>query len=209
MRTMTGEERIEFAVRFAATNLSHNREGDWLNLEDDLNRFLGAGADDEINVKLSESAYITATPEQGGISGRSPSEQDLHGIQADVQQLLDWYVGLGPAASSKRPRRPFRSIPITLDYRVVRLRHQGRTRGISVIVVAGKLRDCVLAVLLHLLAQQPAIPIELCPECRKVFYRQRRQVFCSRRCTNRAMTNRKRARDREQAAEIQNKRNKK
>jgi len=68
---MSAEERIEFAVRFAATNLGQKREGDWLNLREDMNRFLGAGPDDEINVKLSESAYITASPEQEGISGVS------------------------------------------------------------------------------------------------------------------------------------------
>jgi hypothetical protein len=57
--------------------------------------------------------------------------------------------------------------------------------------------DCILSVLLHLLLQQPGTPVELCPECHRVFFRQGRQLFCGRKCTNRAMTNRKRTRDRE------------
>src|SRR5437879_6670039 len=119
MRTMTAEERIEFAVRFAATNLGRNREGDWLNLRDDLNRFLGTGPDDEINVKLSESAYITALPDQEGISGVPASEADLRRIQTDVRQLLAEYAG--PPRSRKYQSLSLKHIPIALDYLVARI----------------------------------------------------------------------------------------
>jgi hypothetical protein len=196
MRSLNVEERIGFAVRFATTNLGQNREGDWLNLRDDLNQFLGAGPDDEINVKLSKGVYITADPDTEGISGVAASEADVRAIQADVQQLLTGFAG--PARTTGRFPKGLKAVPIALDYRVARIRHpERRQNGSSVVVASGNLRDCVLAVLLHLLVQQPGSPVELCPECQKVFYRQGKQVFCSRQCTNRAMTKRKRERDRE------------
>jgi hypothetical protein len=179
---------------FAMNRLEHNRSGDWLNLRDDLNRFLGAGADDEINVRLSDSASISAEPDREGISGIAASEQEISAIQADVRQLLAWFAGFVP---QQKNRRKLNRVPIQLEYRIVPVRIKEKGIAFSAAVVNGRLRDCVLGVLLHLLLMKPGAPVQSCPECGKLFVRQGKQVFCGRTCTNRAMINRKRARDRQ------------
>jgi hypothetical protein len=192
---MTVDERIQWAIRFAGTNLKNNRAGDWLNLRDDLNRFLGAGAQDDINVALSATAYISASPDQEGISGVPASEDEIVAIQSDVRQALAWFSG-PPVRNSNRPGPPLKKLRMNLEYIVHRVRVKEPKVTFSEAVANGPLRDCVLAVLLHLLLMKPGSPVELCPECEKVFYRQGKQLFCSRTCTNRAMIKRKRARDR-------------
>src|SRR5439155_6361870 len=113
---MTAEERIQFAIRFAEMKLDENRSGDWMNLRDDLNHFLGAGADDEINVPLSRTTYICARPFTEGISGRKASADDYRDIQDGVVELLSSFAG-GPVRKKKPPiDRGHKGVPINLTY---------------------------------------------------------------------------------------------
>jgi len=189
---MNAEERIQFAVRFAEVKLNENRPGDWMNLRDDCAHFLGIGPDDDVELRLSESVYVCAIPNKDYVS-----DAELLAVQADVRKLLASFADAPRRDHRKAPdpasRKP---IPINIDYRVIRIRTKEQGE-VSQIILYGTLRDCLLGVLMHLLVQQPGTRLESCPQCGRVFYRQGKQLFCGRTCTNRAMMHRKRKRDRE------------
>jgi hypothetical protein len=52
--------------------------------------------------------------------------------------------------------------------------------------VIGPARDMFLFLLLDMLRQEPPKRILRCPDCQTLFVRTYGQVYCSRRCTNRA-----------------------
>jgi hypothetical protein len=56
-----------------------------------------------------------------------------------------------------------------------------------VLWATGNAHDLFLLVLLHIIAQEPTSKILRCPECSTIFVRIRRQQYCSRRCTKRAV----------------------
>jgi hypothetical protein len=54
--------------------------------------------------------------------------------------------------------------------------------------VRGRTRDVTLLQLIHLLSSVGIDSVRVCPEpeCGQLFYRVRRQLFCSKKCVNRA-----------------------
>ena len=61
----------------------------------------------------------------------------------------------------------------------------------------GKTRDCILGRLIEILKTANPEPFVRCPQCQQIFYRKGKQIFCSRTCTNREMTERMRKREAE------------
>ena len=55
-----------------------------------------------------------------------------------------------------------------------------------VLRATGTTRDIFLLRLLFLLSQQPLDCIRRCPECSTIFFRIKKQQYCSRACTNKA-----------------------
>jgi hypothetical protein len=157
---------------------------------------LGAGWDDDLNIPLSATAYIATIPDKAGSSGIDVTNEEIETIQNEMQNMLACFAD-APIRNKNRQGPRLRKVRLNLDYTIHRIRIKQPEFTISEITAYGSLQDCALAVLLHLLLQKPGTPIEVCPECEAVFYRQGKQLFCGRTCTNRAMVKRKRARDRE------------
>src|SRR5262249_19706306 len=67
----------------------------------------------------------------------------------------------------------------------------------TMITARGKTRDCILGRLIEILRRANPKPFMRCPQCRQIFYRKGKQIFCSRTCTNREMTQRMRKREAE------------
>ncbi|HEV8642369.1 MAG TPA: hypothetical protein VGV13_14835 [Methylomirabilota bacterium] len=153
----TLRERLEWAIRFAERDLDRFRPGDWLNLRDDLTAFLEA-----------KGAPIPFP------SPKELPESALRDLQEDVRALL------GQVA----PARP-------LKWRMVEIKGPLLLNVIAGppawVRSAGHPRDAVLLSLAWLLAADPSA-VRRCPEpaCHRLFYRVRRQVYCSTPCVKRA-----------------------
>jgi hypothetical protein len=180
---MTLDERVQFAIRFARANLAHYRAGDWMNLRDDLERFLGVKVNQ--TELVADMAFTTAIPCED--IDRLP-EQKLAALQKDVSRVLQSFAG----GSTDW-------VPINLQYGPRRIRLNSVKDEAVIVSATGAVRDCVLEILLHILRGNPTASVEICPECRTIFYCTGKMKFCGRTCTNRAMMKAKRKRDQEAA----------
>lgn len=168
----TNEGRLKFAVEFATADLDEYREGDWLNLIEDLKGFLGVFDLGDVPVDVVKIGRFVP------MVNPDPSRDDVRKIQSDLLDLLSFaWNRVSPA------------LEIAFQYNVMRIPHI----DVPVIVRSGTFRDCVLGVMLRLLEIEGAASIVQCPDCLRLFYRRGKMVFCSTRCTNRAMVKRKRA----------------
>jgi len=174
----TAEERLAFAVRFGETNLNTLRPGDWLNLRDDVDDFLRPEG------SLAATGGILA--QWTGPDPRELTEKDIWDLQSTVQAILNGLVSGRemvqdtPPATDLGPQLQFP----TLSYALVPAPPPfvGRT----ILYVSGSTQDVFLAILLHLLWREPTNKIRRCPECGGLFVRNRKQRYCSQRCTKRA-----------------------
>jgi len=170
------DQRMRFLVSFINMKMDNLRPGDWLNLRDDLGRFLRDAGQWDLVLAVK------------GISVQKYPEEAIKSLCGIVKILLS------QAANASQDRtgvlqKTFgipTSIHITADFRV------SRSQGDFVrLAVSGKLSDVFLFQTLFLLSRAPIEPIRECPECGNIFYRQdKRQKFCSRRCANLAGTKR-------------------
>jgi len=180
---MTRQERIQFAVRFARMNLSLNRPGDWLNLRDDLKRFLAL----DQPVGGSDTCFLKFHIFEKEIT--SAAESKLQKIQEDVMFMLLCFSKV-----------PVDGEPVYMSFSIhsvlgVTRKKDDAGKLYSSGHVSAPLGDSVLLLLFHLCLSSPYSGVEICPECRNLFYRKGKMKFCGRTCTNRAMTKAKRTRD--------------
>lgn len=173
----TNEQRIQFAVRFAADSLDHYRQGDWLNLREDLGQFMPTSKVGEVPADLVPIGIFVPSG-----SPAQSTESELRKLQTEIRNLLNIFVL--PAEDGVRA---LPSIQTTLTYT------QFQVPGQVIVLIEGQLRDCLLGLLLRLLERGETSPIMRCPQCQTIFYRSGKQLFCTRTCTNRAMVQRKRA----------------
>jgi hypothetical protein len=165
----TAEERIRFVIRFASTDLEQLRPGDWLNLRDDLQAFLAL--DQVVIVEGPRPQDYTA--------------DDFRALQVEVREFLSGLV---------QARKPSGHWPLAhhskfitfqhLAYYVTPLDaigHPGRTR----LGVQGSTRDAFWSVFIFLLWDEGIERLMACPECGTIFYRNRKQRYCTRRCVDR------------------------
>jgi hypothetical protein len=194
----TARDRLEFALRFAQLDLGTLREGDRLNLRDDLEAFLGWG-DKAAPGTLADRGGIVAFPLLPPLPKDLP-DAAMKALQAEVRSLLggvaDYHTNAratpeGPLTGSFHP------FPVNVRYSVVPL-PRAKVSG-AILQVKGATRDCTLLVLIHLLTRENTAMIRRCPEDQRLFYRVRRQVYCSRSCVNRV--NKRAWRKRQDAAE--------
>jgi hypothetical protein len=174
------EERIRFAVRFAQLDPDELRPGDWMNLREELAAFLG--------VRAAGGHWL---PDLGGLYGfyaipsRPPrpsemSEQAIRALQGEVRALLAGIADShGPQDGTRQTQAP---IPVTVTYTTMPLAGARRAQP----VVQGSTRDLVLHTLIQLIVKEDVSAIRRCPEDERLFYRVRRQAYCSRTCVNRA-----------------------
>jgi predicted RNA-binding Zn ribbon-like protein len=164
---------IAFLVRFANAELEQFREGDWLNLQDDLAAF----AD---RTQLSGALNLTLMPTDEPRKALGPNVF-FDGLQDSVRRLLRTVAESQSAIdlqglSSAAPESV--EVVITLDA------ESGRAPRI---VLSGEYLDLLFVKAVWLLASDPAgSRLRLCPECEAAFLRIRKQLYCSRRCVNRA-----------------------
>ena len=189
----TAVDRIKFAIRFAGTDLSTLRPGDWTNLIDDLCQFLsitqGIRRDVDTSRKKGDPAsllhpvkgWVTQYDQEGFVFGdgsvlaspnKPPFPWDYKAAEFDnLQRELKHALEGGTAGYLFRPSE-FSRVTLSL----IRPAH---------LSVSGSTRDVFFVTLLFLLFKEGAANIAKCPECSEVFWREtRRQKFCSRRCAN-------------------------
>ncbi len=170
------DQRMEFLINFAGLHLGELRPGDWLNLRDDMKRFLGSVRDPgEVVVSFTEKDVE-----------RYP-DKSVRSLQGLVRTLLSQVAN---ASKDRTGKLQSMGIPTALalraNFRVI------RDPGDFVLLnVRGNLTDLFLFKTLFLLFQAPIEPIRECPECGKTFYRHdQRQKYCERRCANLVATKR-------------------
>jgi hypothetical protein len=168
MTMQTVKERLEFAIRFAQLDLDRLRPGDWLNLRDDLRAFLGQ------QVGQMRSVTDTGGVLVSGLDDPQPEDlpiDDFRHLQAEVRSVLAERVDVQPTGERIASPRA-----IHAEYAV--LPHA--------IYAKGPVHDMTLLTLMHLLFRHRAAPIGRCPECQTIFYRVRKQQYCTRACVHRA-----------------------
>jgi len=169
--TIAASERLQFAIRFAQMDLEALRPGDWLNLRDDLEVFLGCKRGQRR--PLAAKGEILATPLARPLPSEL-SEDDFRALQGEVKAILQSLVHEGFLSALKTELHG--------HFALARF----STGDFSVLTVHGATRDMCLLTLLYLLNQAPLGRIRRCPECGTIFYRIQKQQYCSRSCTNRA-----------------------
>src|SRR5262249_15870386 len=107
------------------------------------------------------------------------SEENFRELQTEVKSILNTMIDWRNPGTLRQ-----KSIHIQKRYTVIPCDHMGLT-GQNMIHIHGPTRDMFLEAL-FLLLQEDTERIRRCPECDKLFYRVRKQQFCSRQCTNRA-----------------------
>jgi len=162
----TAAARINFAVRLANMDLGNLRPGDWMNLKDDLSTFLGGRAGEQTSI--ANLGGILATPFAEPLPQNYKTE-DFQALQSDFKSIFD-----GIKATT------IPTVHIEGDFYLADFRPE------TVICVSGPTRDMADIVLLALLNKEPSNRVLRCPECNTLFYRIKKQAYCSRTCVNRA-----------------------
>jgi len=201
----TTERRINFTIDFAEDRLYGYstdvfKPGDWLNLRDDLNMLLGKIVVIGTRFPIDQLGFVPLPTD----SSDEISETELRLLQKEMRDVLRAVAGYRLRTSGEYSvvslGREHPDISISLKYTIT----PNLRRSRSLLAAKGKFRDCVLAVLMNLL-RADIKSILLCPECGRVFYRHRKQVFCNVTCTNRAMAKRFRAKQLEKAQQSKTK----
>ena len=151
------------------------RPGSWMNLRDDLQRFLqGQPQPGDLIARLKDTSTM--------------QERTIKSLQGDLKILLSQAADASKDQTGRLKKEL--GIPTYLSLRADF--HVIRNPGDFVqLAISGKLSDVFLFKALFLLSLAPIEPIRECPECGRIFFRQdKRQIFCRRRCANLAATKR-------------------
>lgn len=188
----TAEEQLQWAVNFAQRDLSALREGDWLNLYDDLDRFCGLG----VTMLLGAHERIITTPQAppGGLT-----RDAVRALQVETQRVLetvaDWNANPAQPVPGAAAARGGVAASVTLRG----IRAVWVPPPVGALMFEGAAGDMVCVRLFLILSDgDHAARVLRCPAvpCRRLFLRVRRQRYCSRKCVNRANARAKRAHDR-------------
>ena len=192
MTQKRSDSLLRWAIDFAQMNLVNLREGDWLNLKDDLGNFtIAAGSP---NSTAWDESYETPT---GGIAPvPSPHEavqdmtpQDFRTLQEEAKKLLR---ATAVSRLSDDDRERFRN-PLSRSesaaYTLVDF--QGSMRFymspiVDELFVYGEPAKVFLIALILIIKESAALPVGLCPEDQRLFFRVGRQRYCSHPCVLRA-----------------------
>jgi hypothetical protein len=185
----TPEERLRFVVRFAQMDLNQLRPGDWLNLRDDLLLFL---LGQRGVAPLAASAFALPiqplTPE--GIVAMPlesieeyPTEK-VQALQEKTRRILNDMLGLRELLVGDLGE--ISSTEICANFHLISLASRNSRPSRNTLVVHGSIQDLFLLLLYLLLSREPTDRIMRCPECKTMFYRMRKQRYCTRPCVNRA-----------------------
>ena len=187
---MTSAERVQFSVRFSEMALATLRHGDWQNLVSDIQEFLGR-------------REYPPDPHSGGGAKRG-AQQTFQGHAPTVvisQKVSGMYVV--PSRSLARANKPRlcnlqRAVRAALEAVVDRQEQKVHVKTRLSLMMSGErvvlsvrdsaaspMKETFLPVLFYALADISAKPLLRCPECDTIFFRVRKQAYCSATCRNR------------------------
>jgi len=179
---VTDLERIEFAVQFAQVDLDALRRGDWSKLRDDLQRLRWPSMPAFTSTRKTDRRELV-----GAFEALEDPEQELpdevvRKIQQETRHLLNDIVDGREAALGRRPYRQPAKYRAELHWFPVVFADQ-ITRQVE-----GTVGDQFIEHLFTALRDDAPDRVLRCPEpeCGRLFVRQRKQTYCSRRCINRA-----------------------
>jgi hypothetical protein len=182
------ERWLRFAIDFASMALNQLREGDWLNLIEDVTRFATLrGRPKAEAVEDAQVFGVAAWPLPGRSITVTFNRNTIRTLQEDVNQLLHFSLAIqahDDASQRGEEAEPPEDTPPEIHFMPLLFWPKGATQD-AVLFAHGDVRDLFLLRLVFLL-QKDASHIRRCPECGVIFYRVRKQAYCSRRCTNRA-----------------------
>jgi hypothetical protein len=177
-KSSADEQTVAFIVRVATAALEDYRDGDYLNLAEDLAAF---ARNRELPLELHPTDSLPNMP---------PSHEGLRRLQRlreDFAELLHAAAApqsTFPAGSRASKYYKPESVGTSLTGHGISIRHGGAS-----MVVSGPYLGLLSykAALLLLFAKTPAVSrLRMCPECCTVFLRVRKQQYCSRVCVNKA-----------------------
>ena len=166
-------EQFRFIADFADMDLEQMREGDWINLQEDLAHFLPTQADE---------GFTLFDAEEDPEAKKYPKPKIVE-LQKVVRYLLPsdlagWDTTSAIAWHELHPRDNPLEIKITASY---------ETFPGGVLYAHGKFRDMFFLNLVSLRQRRDVVSkVKRCPECNRIFYRVRRQKYCSGPCVTAA-----------------------
>lgn len=194
MKTKTNEEKLQFIVKFSQEDLSQFKDWQFLKLKEDFRSFLDIpNAGDALDLEKGSSRF-TAYP-VGDLSivdspTMQPVQQAVHdifrrvagGLESSHKQVIvdesrgDFFTGMRQSLAFIRIEEPIEFTMVTIHRDLA-----------SMLSLRASLKTCVLMKLLFLFSAEPTSEIKQCKsqKCNNVFYRVRRQEFCSKACSNR------------------------
>ena len=183
----TAVDRLRFAIDFAETNLDHFRAWEWSKLRADIEGFL-------YGVKGQPMPQFGALVISQALEPPFPAdcpEDKLRELQSDVRSFLR---GIAPGPGIESEGGP----PFTISQEWQPMLMGGQH---LVLRASASLRDAVLFLLALLLAHNGLQNMRRCPAtgCGRLFWKVRRQLYCSRTCVNRENMRTWTRRKREQA----------
>ena len=167
------QEQLEFAVKLAQLDLLKLRPGDLLNLRDDFQAFFYRRSED-IRGPIGEVVMPSAEP--------LPAKYELGDFQSLQKNVYEILSELVHGRDAAMPAMPVRKIAAELTlFSFLGMKNR------SVLILRGSTQDMFLFRLYIVLSREPFDRILRCKasDCEQLFYRRRKQEFCSTKCANR------------------------
>lgn len=179
---MSNEDKLRFLVAFCGQDLDGFRPGDWLNLRDDLGKFLG-------EVQGQELTIIGRVLLCANESFEGYTTEHIRALQQEVTRILQ-AVAISALQekleakkrASKETHISTGALPST-QTTISWTPSQHHAFG-CVLLGHGSIRDVALTCVVLLIAEHP-FRVMKCPECGTLFFRNKKQQFCSSRCGDR------------------------
>jgi hypothetical protein len=199
------EEKLKFAVRFSemklegpqrpdGTPMTSMRDGDILNLKDDLLAFINLDGPKKIGNVIAFTQADSLIDRPGAIYA-IPQLNLPNNLPTDysIQQLIELQTYCSLILQSAAYGGGIIEVPIVLRFSLLR----GPKSKCTLLYLMGSFRDIFLYTLFHLINAAERNSILRCPVrgCGKIFYRVRKQRFCSHACAVKASANRKKSND--------------
>ena len=195
-------DRLTFLVQFVQMDLNTLRPGDWLNLRDDLCRYMNQPSSNTWYINRDDPLWTTtpcaviaaiqsttATVLDLRVDGNAEARDAAEALQRyypDESQTVE-------TLSYTRERNAFTIGP--QDVNLLTKHHEASGSISSITRYYTDAHSAFFqAVMLHL-SSEPTDAVRRCPECHTLFVRVRKQVYCSRTCVNRVAVRKFRATD--------------
>ena len=191
------ETPLQFAVRFAQMDLSQLREGDWLNLREDLHArfFEGGQAGRQSDYDANVTGGIRALPRK---DPRKLTSKELRALQVKCKELVNAWAMMQTRREGERHLRDSREVTKlveSLQRRRIPTLFPGRISmqyipqayrdGSSGVIAVAELTPLFLFTLSMMLQRGGAETLRVCSECGKLLSKRGRRKYCSPKCLDR------------------------